>query len=205
MSRASVSSQAMSHASRASSRLIVTLPILRRALDAAASRVRPARARSASSICRWMSSSSARSRSIWRSRSKYRSLLRRRVHIELSLLHDRRDRRDETLKASRFLREPLAAGGRDLVEARAAAVARFTPFGLDPAVHEETLQRRVERAFADLQDVAGHLFEAPGDGVAVRLLARQRLEDEHLESAGQQLSAEGAFTHRWMIHRSSMH
>src|SRR2546426_3488097 len=116
-----------------------------------------------------MSSSSARSRSIWRSRSKYRSLLRRRVHIidlsllpappftpilflcsrcaarrlamlaraagALSLVHDRGDRADHAVETGGFLGETLASGGRDLVEARAAAVARFTPFGLDPAVH----------------------------------------------------------------------
>ena len=46
-----------------------------------------------------------------------------------------------------------AAGGRQRVIARAAVVLRRAPLGLDPTVEEQTLERGVQRALANLENV----------------------------------------------------
>ena len=44
---------------------------------------------------------------------------------------------------------------------------------------------------AHLQDVRRHRLEVPGDAISMRRPARQRLEDQHLERAGEKLRADG--------------
>ena len=83
--------------------------------------------------------------------------------------------------------EPLSALGGDGVVARAAVVLRRAPFRADPAVEQQPLQRRIQRALADLQHIGGQQADAVGDAVAVLRAARQRPQDQQVERARQQI------------------
>ena len=54
---------------------------------------------------------------------------------------------------------------------------------LQPSLLLEAMERRVQRALADLQDFAADLLNALGDGPAVRRLERDGLEDQQVERA----------------------
>src|SRR5215813_15321021 len=94
--------------------------------------------------------------------------------------HDRGDRRGETLPLRRFLVERAAAGARERVVLRAAIVVALRPLRGDPAVLLELVERRVQRALADLEHLARHLADALRDGPAVHRLERDHLEDEQV-------------------------
>src|SRR5688500_18654817 len=73
------------------------------------------------------------------------------------------------------------------VELRASIVRRELPLGLDPAALLQAMERWVKRTFADLEDLARQLLDPPRDGVAVGRSPAQRLEDEQVERALQQI------------------
>ena len=78
----------------------------------------------------------------------------------------------------------LAPRGREPVIARAAVAGGDAPLGLDPALQEHALQRRIQGAFLDLQHVLGTLFDEAGDLVAMQLaMTGQALEDQHIQRA----------------------
>ena len=77
------------------------------------------------------------------------------------------DRDDEPLELLALRAEPLAAGGGEGVVAGAAVVLGRAPFGVDPAVQQQALERRIQRALADLQHLLGHLTQPFGDAVAM--------------------------------------
>src|SRR3954469_4131695 len=108
------------------------------------------------------------------------------------------NRADDALELFAFVYEVLASGGGDRVEARAPVVFGRAPLGTDVAVEKETLERRVKRAFADLQYVTGDIANALRDAVAVHGVRGQRAEDEEVERAGEQLGA-GVFVARHCI------
>src|SRR5262245_36060342 len=49
------------------------------------------------------------------------------------------------------------------------------------------MERRIERALIDLQDVLGNLLDALGDGPPVQGILLQRAQDQQIECAGQQI------------------
>src|SRR5262245_1657615 len=49
------------------------------------------------------------------------------------------------------------------------------------------MERRIERALIDLQDVLGNLLDALGDGPPVQGILLQRAQDQQVERAGQQI------------------
>src|ERR1051326_2150889 len=106
--------------------------------------------------------------------------------MTLPRLHDRRDGADHFFKTRGLGGQTLSTRRRDAIEARAASRLRLAPFRARPPVDQQSLQGRIERALADLEDVGRRLLEMPRDRVAVRGAARQRLEDEHLERAREQ-------------------
>src|SRR5882757_5322348 len=71
----------------------------------------------------------------------------------------------------------LAPRSGERVIARAAIVFRGAPRGLDPASQEQTLQRRIQRAFADLQNVIGEVLHMLSDAVSMPRSAHECLED----------------------------
>jgi hypothetical protein len=76
--------------------------------------------------------------------------------------------------------------------AGAAVILALTPFRLDAALDFEFMQTGVERALPDLKHIFGALADLPGDGPAVHGAGRERLENQQVESA---LDEVGGFTH----------
>jgi len=94
---------------------------------------------------------------------------------------------DETLELVALGVESLASRRRQRVIPGTPIVFGRSPFGLHPAVQEEPLQRGVQRALADLEDVLRHGLEALRDGVAVERPAHERPQDQQVEGAGQEI------------------
>ena len=69
---------------------------------------------------------------------------------------------------------------RDTLERELAEELRF---------HRQQLERGVERSFLDANDIVREAEEMLCDAVAVHRLDAQRLEDEHVEHAGQQVAS----------------
>src|SRR4051812_9300165 len=85
---------------------------------------------------------------------------------------------DHTVEIVALGGELFTAGGCERVIAGAPIVLRRSPFGSHPTVQEESLERWVERAFADLEDVVGGLLELQGDAIAVHGAFGEGFEDQ---------------------------
>ena len=79
--------------------------------------------------------------------------------------------------------ELSASGARERVVLRAAILFGDAPLGLDPALMLETMQGRIQRTLVNLQHIARHLANAPRDGPAVLGLQLQRLQNQQVERA----------------------
>src|SRR5690348_12218543 len=91
-----------------------------------------------------------------------------------------------------FFDTQLRSTGRgELVIARAAARVRDAPRRAHPPSTSEAVQRRVECAFADAQHIAGGLLDPSGDVVAVARSPGERLEDEDVERAAEDVDRSG--------------
>src|SRR5437016_13706528 len=73
-------------------------------------------------------------------------------------------------------REALAPRWRERVIARAPVTLRSPPLGFDPSIEQQSLQRGVERALADLEHIVRHGLEVLGDAVPVHPSTGERLE-----------------------------
>jgi hypothetical protein len=87
------------------------------------------------------------------------------------------------------------ARGGDLVCSYAAIGGGDAPLGFDEFCFEEALERGVEGAFFDLEEVLRALVDVLDEGVSVGRLAAEGLEDHHLEGAGEEIAGRG-FWHR---------
>ena len=85
------------------------------------------------------------------------------------------------------------AGG-DLVGADAAIGGGEAPLGFDQLCFEQALERRIEGALFDLEQVFGALLDVLDEGVTVGGLAAEGLEDHHFECAGEEVA--GGVGHR---------
>src|SRR5262249_48149953 len=63
------------------------------------------------------------------------------------------------------------------------------PLGLQPAALLEAMQRRVERAGFDFEEVVGLRADRLADAMAVLRSPQQRPQDEHVEGALEELQA----------------
>ena len=104
---------------------------------------------------------------------------------------ERPDGGDEARELLCFGAKLAAAGVGDRVELRFASELGGAPVGLDPAVALHAVERRVERAFFDVQSVARLFAEPADDGVAVARPEGERLEDEGVEGAVQSVFGSG--------------
>src|SRR5690348_18434886 len=77
--------------------------------------------------------------------------------------------------------ELLPAGRRERVETGAAVVLRRAPLAADVAVEQESLQRGVQRALTNLEDLTRDLAQSLRNPVAVHRPALKRAEDEEIE------------------------
>ena len=66
---------------------------------------------------------------------------------------------------------------------RAALVFRLSPFGLNPPLLLETMQRGIRRTLMDLQDFVRNLTNAWRDAPAVRALEREPPQNQEVEGA----------------------
>src|SRR6266536_5677894 len=71
---------------------------------------------------------------------------------------NRRNGSGEPFPLRGLVRERTASLAGERVVLRAAAVLAFAPFGRDPALMFELVQRWIQRSLADLQDPVRHLL-----------------------------------------------
>src|SRR6266540_631538 len=81
---------------------------------------------------------------------------------------NRRDRSRQPIPVLALLVELFSSYPRERVEPGVAAGIGRRPLGAHPPALLETMEGRVQRALLHLQDVARHLLQPLGDGVAVR-------------------------------------
>ena len=110
-----------------------------------------------------------------------------RAHDWFLCLEDPRDGVGHPRPVLAFLGELAAAVAREPVVLGLAVVLRRVPFRVDPALLLQPVKRRVERALIDAQHVARDLLDALRDAPAVHRLERERLQDEHVERALQEI------------------
>src|SRR5262245_47660097 len=82
-----------------------------------------------------------------------------------------------------FYLQLLPAGARQPVVLRAPGTGGLLPLGVEPSGTLQAAQRRQERAGIDLEHAARHLLDAAGNAESVHRLEAQRLENEHVERA----------------------
>jgi hypothetical protein len=75
-------------------------------------------------------------------------------------LQDPENARDRLVEFLPFALQMLPAGWGDGVDAGAASILRYAPFGLDAVIDEEPLEREIEGAFADFERITGGLAMA---------------------------------------------
>src|SRR5688572_8296984 len=174
------------HTWRASSWACRTLPNSFIAASRASCGSSPAATRSSIAIRMWPRISSSRSRLIARRRNSHRHALMwspfRPLRVEYGA-----DRRHQLRPAIAFGGELLLARRGDAVELDALLRLAQRPLALHPALFFEAVERGVERSGFDLQRFGRLRGNGLPDGVAMLRSPLQRLEDEHVERALQQL------------------
>ena len=91
--------------------------------------------------------------------------------------------RGHLLPVRQFFFELLAAGFREGVKLGAAIIFGGAPFRADPFLAFQAIERGIERALLDLQDVARDLLDALGDAPAVHRFERESFQDQQIERA----------------------
>ena len=109
------------------------------------------------------------------------------VHAAHASFITRADGRGHALPLAGFHRQLPASGWREPVVLRPPAQLRDGPLGFDPALVLEAMERRIQRALVDLQDVLGDLLDALRDRPAVQRFGLQRPKDEQVEGARKQV------------------
>ena len=105
------------------------------------------------------------------------------LHDAAALVEDQTDGARQPLPTVLFHGELFAAGAGQRVELRLAAGFRLFPFGLQPPLLFQPVERRIERSLVDLDHRAGDLLQPLRDAVAVRGLEREDLQNQHVERA----------------------
>ena len=104
--------------------------------------------------------------------------------FSLCRLQNTRDRAGNAPVGVDFTGEMFAAGAGEPVIARAAIPGGPAPLTGDPALDQHALQRGIERALLDLEDVFGSLLDCVRYFKTVHFTATQQgLEDHHVERA----------------------
>src|SRR5690349_2371025 len=100
---------------------------------------------------------------------------------------DHFDGRSESPPALRLLSQGAPAGRGEAVKARASIALRRPPFARDEPLVLEALQRRVERALVHLERTVGDLLDALADPPSMHGGERERLQNEHLDRAAEDI------------------
>src|SRR5215207_4423880 len=178
--------------SRAASLTLSRLPKRRRASRTALSGVMPLLMFSCARIMRWKRSSASISSSTCSLRS--RALSRSRMNLSQYIPHTSSGRPHHLENGVRqpapvllFDLKLLPARLCELVELGPQVVLRRAPLGRNPPLPLDAVERGVERALFHPQHVVGHQDDTLPDSVPVQRTDRERLQDEHVERALQQL------------------
>src|ERR1041385_7991295 len=110
--------------------------------------------------------------------------------LGFSRLHQARDRGADPVPSLLFGGQMFPAGRCQAVIFRTLIVLRLPPLGLDPTLALEAMQRRIQRAGLNLEDVARPRPDGLGDAVAVLRSPAQRLQDQHVQSPLDMLRSE---------------
>src|SRR5215211_3100067 len=102
--------------------------------------------------------------------------------------HDAVDGDEHAVEVGDLFTELATASGGERVVARATASRRRSPLRRDPATLLQPLERGVERSLLDRQDGVGQELDLLRDRVAVERLHGERLQDQHVERALEQLA-----------------
>src|ERR1700734_2185107 len=98
-------------------------------------------------------------------------------------LHHLCDGVRQTLPVIGFFGELLPTKRSQPVVLGAPVVGRLAPFGINPAVELQAVERWIQRALFDAEDFVGCLFDDLGDSIAVLRASGQRFQNEHVERA----------------------
>src|SRR5262249_17861520 len=97
------------------------------------------------------------------------------------------DGRGEAIPVGGLFFKLLAAEPRQRIELGSAVILARLPLSLYPPLLLKLLQGWVKRSVADLQQVAGDLFQALPDRPAVERLKRQDLQDQEVQGSLDQI------------------
>jgi hypothetical protein len=101
----------------------------------------------------------------------------------LPFANDESDRGGESVPVFQLARELFAAGGSERVELCLASRVGHARLRLEPALLLEAMERWIQRALRDLQDIAAHLLDALRDCPPVLRLERDGLQNEQVEGS----------------------
>src|SRR5512141_363947 len=88
-------------------------------------------------------------------------------HRSLHGAQDAGDRRSQTIPVRPLLAELFAAETGERIEPGLATGVGRGPLGTKPTAFFETMQGGIQRALLNLEHGAGHLLQAPRDGIPV--------------------------------------
>src|SRR5262245_292204 len=171
---------------RSSSRTAAALPTRSRASRRAASGGRPRDIRSAAVSSRKCCTSSATSWSaaVRFARTRAPPVIWRHTDMSLALrLQQTRDGGCPAVPVCGLRLELLLPRARERIELRAARVLGVAPLGVAPAGPFQPLQRDEQRAGIHAEHAARDLLDTARDAEAVHRLEAQRLENQHVERA----------------------
>src|SRR6185436_14977252 len=106
-------------------------------------------------------------------------------------LEEQADGRRQPLPRVELAFELLPPIAGQAVDLGGASTLGLLPLRRDPSLVLEAVQRGIERSLSDRELLAGEGLDALGDRPAVQRLARDRLEDEQVEGALQQVGGLG--------------
>src|SRR4029078_12865508 len=114
------------------------------------------------------------------------------------LFHHARDCRHDAFVLGRSRLELLSPATSDRVVTRVPSRGRLSPFGGDPSLAQQAVERRVERPLLDAENVIRERLDVTRHRVPVGASQSEGTQDEHVERAGEQVAANGGVWHRQM-------
>src|SRR5208282_1107582 len=100
---------------------------------------------------------------------------------------DSGDGRGKTVPVGRLFFELLPPEPGQRIKFAATVVFTQLPLGSNPTALFQLVQRGVERAIADPQYIAGHLFQTLTNGPAIERIQGQYFQDQHVQCPLKQL------------------
>src|ERR1700693_717708 len=117
-------------------------------------------------------------------------------HRSLHGAEDAGDRRRQSIPVRPLLVEVFTTETCERVEPRLATGVGRGPLGTKPTAFFETMQGGIQRALLNLEHGAGHLLQAPHDGVPMNRAERDDLQNQHIERPLQQVGARATV---WLV------